>query len=482
MAPHPYHHPINQLEELLALYTQLPWNIERFSNNPSITENIIRRFNHKRWHYTRLSRNPAISFNFIVNHPSTKWNCEKFTGNPSLEIDQCDKMIKEAFVNKDDSFNEKLAKFIPFKDCENFACYENSMRHFILHFEEHRNQYLQYNRYLRKEFIQNPLVFMRKYPLVVDGHANRSILLNSNLDSNVLYGMLHMIQQTMMQFCYCDSSNNLLLITNQALERGLHPHGDDHFNPIHLNDQIVELIGATIDNEHCDPNTNCISLNFLIEHGKTDLIQEDVLTNPSIIQSLYKMYTRIQNYYNGNVPQHHNLYYQQLIDHVLHLSCAANIVQFLILKTPLYHIYYEDSVMFTQDHFIELDCLDNRLLKFSNNPHFDWEVLADWTWKEYDYQLLSSNPFEQHVHYRKSQILYELEDLGIFLEWNSLTDLIYDDFNVEKFISKMERLESNHRFADYDVYETETMENFLSTTETFLKALNTDKSKRFKLL
>lgn len=430
--------PINHLEELLFLYSEHgKWDFIKMSENPSMSEHILETFYHKKWNYVKLSSNPAISLKFILNHPNkaetwdedlrawNEWNAFEFSANPSLDVNKIDIMI---------SLNEMqqiLCKFIPIHQLSG----DGSIKKFV---ELHQYQYERHNTSAKWDVMKwfEPFQHHNEYnqSSIIKHIVKKQfgILYNHHLGSSLLYCLVKwMINH--IEFDSTRFESKMLCCNIMHHSMGV----DERFVA------LFEMLQLGWNN--WTAFNNCISLECVADHHKLDhfvtaiIANERTCTNPSIVQSIYNLYHQIKNYYGDRkIPsalddEELEQLKQMVKKDKLHLSIQTHIRDILSIS-PYNHIYYEDTVMFTPEQFIELNCLDIPLLKFSQNPHFDWEVLADWTWKQYEFESLSSNPFQHHLQYRKSKILYELAETGIVLKWNALNDLYYDDFDANTFL------------------------------------------------
>lgn len=101
-----------------------------------------------------------------------------------------------------------------------------------------------------------------------------------------------------------------------------------------------------------------------------------------------------------------------------------------------YGIFCEEIVLFSPDLFLQFSDADHPLVAFSNNPNFHWEILADSSWKYFDFNLLSLNSTTHNPHFRNALLLRELDSLGILLDWNSFDAFHNDLFSSSSSSSK----------------------------------------------
>lgn len=409
---------INNLEELLFLYSEeRHWSYLELSENPSLTKKVLDSLIHKKgWNYHVLSRNPAIDLQFMLDHPSKNWDLKQFACNPSLDIDKIDNMIDTALMNRNHDWLDKLVQFLPKTSLQSKTICCNKL--YAIHHFLNREDYLHYNWSVRNDV---------KKIFTTGECMNNSILNNPHLLLNKHLGNL--------LFCVVKYLNNCDRKTIKTVCE----------NYQCIDERYVELFNkSTQDNFMLYHGVNsCISLDYCIEYAHRVHIDNQV-ENPSIIQSIYKLYHQINHYHGrkiGRKVQLNDLTRNELVHivHVLKIPYHPVDLSDIILKSPYNGIYYENSVLFTPEQFTELACWKKPLFEFTKNPNFEWELLADWSWKEYYFCFLSSNPFQQHMHYRKAQILYELEAVGICLKWNQLDDQLYDDFDARRFLAKFDK-------------------------------------------
>lgn len=424
---------INNLEELILLYSHGNWEYDPgLSKNPSITCSVIDESSYQPWDYHKLIKNPAISIQYILKHPSKQWDHEEFLSNPSLNITKIDEKIQT-----DQIFAKELYLFM--SGCKDWKdsniediSFFSSIKEFIFpepHSIADSNwlNYVIYNKCIREQIIQNPVRFILNTYVSIQKEIT-FLLLNNYIDGSLLYYLMMVINKF------------ISFLNDSRVDKENKFYDFMHFDNIHADERIVSFFNPDdYPFIRFDPNKNCISLQYLVQEKKTHIIWYENITNPSIIQSIYTMYYQLSQYYGGTIPDELDNFDQ--VATLLKWNMSPKVAWRVIYwSSPHKMNYYEDNVFFTQQQFMEFEDIDTPLIEFSKNPNFDWELLADWTWKEYNFEFLSSNSFQQHSQYRQSQLLHELETLGICLEWNSLNDLMYDDFNGEQFLAKFEML------------------------------------------
>lgn len=423
--------PINNLEELFFCFSEQNWNYEVLNKNPSITEHLVLSFHPKKWNYNSLSSNPAIHLQFILQYPSKKWNSTEFAKNPSLDVHEIDTMIqikggqqlnhfiknKYLRYHHDDmphthnNVLERVVNSVFIQEHTLNLCHsvrrsvvdnnQCSIKHFINLSKKHATGYLQCNHAIKHDLkklvyqmITNPICFNSIYL----EHSDWTLFLsNINLGNTLLYGFLKMMQQ------YAFVVWNPLFM--------------QHLN---ADERIYQLFHETLSNypmRGLNAHNNSVSLEFLIQYHQLRQYFQKTFQNPSIIQSIYQIY-------NG--------------------KGSVTTIQPIIAKTPYHHVYYEDCIIFTPDMYLQFHGIEHPLLAFSANPNLDWEFVADFSWKPHNFKLLSSNSTTQHPHYRKAQIMQELETLGFSLPWNSLEDVIEDDFDLLQLLQSFEMTSSSN--------------------------------------
>lgn len=452
---------INNLEELLLLYSTGynkdggKWNYYSLSCNPSILERMVDIFIHEKWNYDQLSKNPAISINYILKNPLKAWKVLHFVRNPGLDVHKIATIIQtEGTV--------RLHQFIPHQltwICQQEYCCKNnkeSLHYFIdlmtadhapwqscqyRNFEgryaadpDHiciqcliNNKFLIHNKFIPKIFgmlLDNPFLF--------DSIKTKLGLMIQNL--NIGSSLLYCIAKVMHDVNCFDERDPF--IPEFAYNRNADERTIDLF--------FTDTTRYTGVNAY----DNCISLKYLIQTnrwGWTIGWTRHNVQNPSIIQSIYQIYNNFFEYFKGKIPNDlfTNVNYNANIQEIVK-EFEAREVEKVMEMSPYHAMYHEHNIVFTQEHFLKFYSLTNGIVlpNFSMNPNLDWELLTNYTWKEYDFYLLSSNPFQQHLHYRKAEISNQLSAIGISLLWNELDEQVNDDCMTINLLKKVKYLSS----------------------------------------
>lgn len=82
-----YKSTVNDLENLLELFPDKPWNWELLSENPNVTWEFVQRHPEMPWSWVGLSKNPSITWEIIQRSPEKPWVWRGIIENPNTTWD-----------------------------------------------------------------------------------------------------------------------------------------------------------------------------------------------------------------------------------------------------------------------------------------------------------------------------------------------------------------------------------------------------------